>query len=303
MENLYRLYYIQLFKRKLQPFNFKGKWRVLKILNKLTPKMRDNIVVKTKYGFKLLISPLYDKGIERAIFNKGAYEEGTLWCFNKILKKGDVFVDVGANIGLTTIHASKLVGEKGQIFSFEPMPTTFDILGVNIKLNNLKNIKAINSALSDFEGESELFDNLHINRGAASMISDKNEKGINIAVSTLDNFISKYNILNLDFIKIDVEGVEYPMLLGSLKLLKNENKPVICLEYSTDVKSNYNPELIFDLLKETYGYRIFKQMGGKESLTPLLEIKGKVDLPQHDNIYCFSYFHFKFLPKDLFNEL
>lgn len=300
MENLFRLYYIQLIKRKLDPFTFKGKWRLFKFLDNITPEMRDNIVIKTKHGYKLLISPLFDKGIERVIFKKGSYEEGTLWCFNKILKKEDIVADIGANIGLTSIYASKLVGRKGRVFSFEPMPSTYDILGVNIKLNNLKNIVAINSALSDFEGEAELFDNLHINRGAASMFSDKNEMGVKISVSTLDNFISKYNISNLDFIKIDVEGAEYPMLLGGLKLLKSENKPIICLEYSTEVNSSYNPELIFDLLKEICGYRIFKQMGGKESLTPLVEIKKIDDLPEHDNIYCFQDYQIGQITKELF---
>ena len=57
-----------------------------------------------------------------------------------ILKEGDTFVDVGANIGLMSIFSSFLVRESGKVFSFEPNPITNNILKENIELNNLSNI-------------------------------------------------------------------------------------------------------------------------------------------------------------------
>ncbi|PKP24131.1 MAG: hypothetical protein CVU03_13650 [Bacteroidetes bacterium HGW-Bacteroidetes-2] len=295
-----RLYYIHTLKRLISGHSFNGKSYVNKILNLLTPKAADNIIVKTKYKFKLKISPLFDKGIERAIFNKGVYEEGTLWCFKKILKKNYTVIDAGANIGLTAVFAGKLIGKKGKVYAFEPMPDTFDILCFNIKLNKLKNITAINYGLSDFEGKAEIYNNLHINRGAASLYSNKKENGISINITTLDNIVAQYGIANVDFIKIDIEGAEYPMLKGAENFLMGENRPMICLEFSRDVISNYNPELIYDFLKDTCEYRIFKQLRGKESQTSLIEVKNKMDLPTHDNLYCFKDYHFKLLPNELF---
>lgn len=295
-----RLYYIHALKRVVGGNSFRGKSYIIKFLYRLTPKATDNMIVKTKYKFKLKISPLFDKGIERAIFNKGVYEEGTLWCFKKIIKNNYTVIDAGANIGLTAIYAGKLTGRKGKVYAFEPMPTTFDILCFNIKLNKLKNITAINCGLSDFEGKAEIYNNLHINRGAASLYSDKKENGVSINITTLDKIVAQYEITDVDFIKIDIEGAEYPMLKGGKSFLMGENKPMICLEFSRDVLSNHNPELIYDFLKDTCEYRIFKQLKGKESQTPLIEVKDKMDLPTHDNLYCFQDYHFELVPNELF---
>lgn len=300
MDILNRLYYIHRVERVLAKYKFKGKKYLIKFLGVLTPKMKDNIIVKTIYGFKLKISPIFDKGIERSIFNRGVYEEGTLWCFKKILKKNYTVIDAGANIGLTSIFAGKLIGENGSVYAFEPMPKTYDILCYNIKLNKLKNINAINCGLSDFEGNAKIFDNLHINRGAASLFSDKKENGIVVKINTLDTKVEEYKIPDIDFMKIDIEGSEYPMLKGCQNIFRSNKKPMICLEFSRDVKSNYKPELIYDFLKDTHKYRIFKQLKGKEIQSPLIEICNKMELPNHDNLYCFMPYHIKQLPKDLF---
>lgn len=300
MVTLNRLYYIHIVNDFLSKYSFRGKRYVVKFLKIITPQLKDNLIVRTKYNFKLKISPLFDKGIERSIFNKGIYEEGTLWCFKKIIQKGFVVIDAGANIGLTTIFAAKLSGKKGKIYAFEPMKTTYEILCYNIKLNKLKNITTINCGLSDFEGKAEIFSNLHINRGAASLYNNEKDNGIIIDISTLDNVVTKYEISKIDFIKIDIEGSEYPMLKGGKNFFMGEKRPIICLEFSRDVISNYNPELIYEFLKENCKYRIFKQLEGKESKTPLIEINEIKDLPTHDNLYCFQDYHFELLPKELF---
>jgi FkbM family methyltransferase len=300
MVNMNRLFFVHTVRRMLSRKSFRGKKYVNQLLIWLTPIQKDNIIVKTKYRFKLKISPLFDKGIERSIFDNGVYEDGTLWCFTKILKKNYVVIDAGANIGLTTIHAGKLVGDKGSIYAFEPMRTTYDILCYNIKLNKLGNIFPINVALSNYEGNVEIFDNLNINRGAASLFSDKRENGLMATVTTLDKIAKEYSIKDVDFIKIDIEGSEYPMLLGGGSFFEGNKKPMVCVEFSRDVKSDYDPELIFDFMKNTHNYRIFKQLNGKETQSPLIEILSKKDLPNHDNIYCFKDYHFERLPNDLF---
>ena len=64
--------------------------------------------------------------------------------------------------------------------------------------------------------------------------------------------------------------------------------------------SNTISHRIYDFLKDICEYRIFKQLKGKESQTPLIEVKDKMDLPTHDNLYCFKDYHFKLLPNELF---
>lgn len=303
METINRLFYIHYTKRFLNKFTFKGKRYLLKCLNSLMPNLKNDIILKTQYNFKLKISPLYDKGIERSIFNKGIYEEGTLWCFKKILKKGDVVFDIGANIGLTAIYAAKRIGINGNVFAFEPMPNTCDILNYNIRLNKLKNITSINVALSDRIGFAEIYDNIHINRGAASLYSEKKENGITIPLDTLNNIIYKYKIDKIDLIKIDIEGSEISMLKGAFNVFNLERKPIICIEFSREVKSENSVDSLYDILKIELNYELFKQLKGKDTPTPLVPIKSKDELPDHDNIYCFQKYHYQNLPDELFKRI
>lgn len=301
MDILNRLYYTHLISRFIHGKSFRGK-KYLKIFLKYwTPPIKENLIIETKHKFKLKINPLLDKGIERRLYEKGVYEEGTLWCFKKILKKGDTVFDIGANIGLTAIYAGKLVGPKGKVFAFEPMPSTFLILEENIKLNRLKNVLPENIALSNKVGKAFLYNNLNINRGAASFFSAGNKEGAEITKNTLKKFLSDRNIRNVNFLKIDVEGSELAVLLGGSDFLQKVPSPIICIEFSRKVNSNYDPNILFNFLNEL-GYNIFRQRDGKESTTALVNVKRLEDLPVHDNLYCFKGYHLTALPLDLFDN-
>lgn len=297
MWNLYEIRRIDAFLTKKQ---FRGKYIIRRLLKSFLPELADDLVVKTKYGYKLKISPLTDKGIEKKVFDHGVYEEGTLWCFKQIIKRNDVVFDVGANIGLTTIYASILSGKNGKVFAFEPLESTYKILLENLKINRVKNVVPINSALSDEDGYGYIFENLHINRGAASLISNSITEGLEVRKEKLDTFISKNNIDNINFIKIDIEGSELPMLEGSSEYLMSSIKPIICIEFSKDVKTDYDVNKLFYLLKDDLGYDIYTQLNGKESLSPLIEITELKDLPFHDNLYCFQKYHYRRVSKRLF---
>jgi len=78
----------------------------------------------------------------------------------KCLRKGNIFIDVGANIGLMSIFASKIVGSNGIIYAFEPEPETFVILRKNIEINKINNIQAYNIELGESEYNSIIFTNL-----------------------------------------------------------------------------------------------------------------------------------------------
>src|SRR5262249_50498938 len=75
---------------------------------------------------------------------------------NHFLRSGDVFVDVGANIGLFTLIAADRVGPTGKVIAFEPTSTTFDRLLRNVRLNRFSNVQCVKSALSDRSGELDL---------------------------------------------------------------------------------------------------------------------------------------------------
>lgn len=125
--------------------------------------------------------------------------------YNKISRGGELVLDIGANIGYYTLLMSKMVGESGKVYAFEPEPKNFEILQKNIKLNNANNVVIEKLALSDKVGRS--FIALSEDSGQ-HRISDS---GLEIQTTTIDEYFGNKKI---DFIKMDAEGSEGKILRG-----------------------------------------------------------------------------------------
>jgi len=171
--------------------------------------------------------------------------------FQKILKKyiseGDTVFDIGANIGYVSVVLSKLVGDKGKVFSFEAIPHTSTEFLVNINLNNCTNITLIQKALSN-ENKKVTFriPDGGTNHSMASMVWHKKEDDtINVEVDSIILDEDKdLKHLSPSFIKIDVEGSE-GMVISGMKELISREKPIIYIECS-----NRGRETVWNILKE-----------------------------------------------------
>lgn len=93
-----------------------------------------------------------DYPITDCINETGLWEEKTTKFIKDNLKKGDTFIDVGANVGYYTLLASELVGTKGKVYSFEPFEDNWLILSKNLGMNKIKNCVVFFAALSDIKG-------------------------------------------------------------------------------------------------------------------------------------------------------
>lgn len=139
------------------------------------------------------------------------------------LRKKDLFIDIGANIGSYTILASAEIGAK--TISIEPAPSTFGFLKDNILLNNILNsVEAHNIGLAKNKGHIRFTDNLDTVNHVAT---NKDENTIKIKVNSLDKIIGKRNP---SLIKIDVEGFELEILKGSNNTLKKQSLKAIIIE-------------------------------------------------------------------------
>jgi FkbM family methyltransferase len=230
------------------------------------------------------IDPSKDAGVELSLFQTGTYEKGTLYFITTYLKRGDCFVDVGANIGLMSIFASQCVGNPGKILAFEAHPETHQLLLENIQLNHIENIEPFNFALGDEVGKAKIYDNWNVNRGGASLvIHADNATGFEVEVKTLDDVIQ--NDFQPKMIKIDVEGFEFQVLKGAENTIKN-CKPILIIEFSVSRDNQYDPFEMIDFLESFGFYDIFKLAGTKERKSKLIQIKSREEFPNHDNIFC-----------------
>lgn len=243
-------------------------------------------VIQLPNGLKLWIDPVNDDGVERSLYFTGSYEAGTLDFIKNHLKNGDSFVDVGANIGLMSIEASKAVGNQGKVYSFEPHPDTVKILRFNIGLNSIENIDVIEKGVGSESGEAKIYDRWDINRGGASLFSsNNNQKGFNIQLVTLDE---AFQDISIQLIKIDIEGFEFEALKGAKHLLSSENPPILIVECSEETEhQNYSRVALYNWLKNTNSkYKFYKLKGSKSRKSRLIEISNQYELPVHDNLFC-----------------
>jgi FkbM family methyltransferase len=182
-----------------------------------------------------------------------------------IPQPNDVVIDVGANIGYFTIYASRKVGKNGLVIALEPMDEAYDCLIKNLRLNRIDNVKPFKLALWSSETTLKLYGTKGAFTSAISKVDvfkkliqqKKLEliKEYEIKTIKLDDLIKNINLSKVDWIKIDVDGSEYEVILGSMNTLKR-----------------FKPKLIIEIHNQEIGnkiLKILKNLGYKVSLVKI----------------------------------
>jgi len=288
----------------LNDFDIKGIRKLSHFLPQiLIPRPKAALKMKTIYGFYLIIDPVKDNGVERSIYFTGTYEKGTLYIIKNILNKGDTFVDVGANIGLISVFASKVVGSSGKVIAFEPNPNTLKLLKKNIELNKCTNIITSDHAIGNANKRAKIYDRWDSNRGSATLIKpETSTDSYDIKISTLSDALSDNQ--KIDLIKLDIEGYELEALKGAENIFNRDTPPALIIECS-DIRDNdlsKNRNDVYDHIKKLDKYRIYRTISDKGRVSKLIEMRSKTDLLSNDNIYCFTDKHLDKIPEKIFKK-
>lgn len=189
---------------------------------------------------KLIIS----KGMTGATQNLycGLQDFSDMFFLLHFLRRDDLFVDVGANIGSYTVLASAHI--KSKTIAFEPIPSTFSNLVKNIHVNCIEDkVKAFNIGLGSKRGILKFSSNIDT---LNHVINNDNADTINVEIDTLDSIINDENPL---LIKIDVEGYETEVLDGAGKILSNPYLKGIIIELNgSGTRYGFNDEQIHNKL-------------------------------------------------------
>lgn len=140
------------------------------------------------------------------------------------LSEGNVFYDVGTNVGFFAIIASRLVGTEGRVFAFEPLNSVADQCDTNLRANDFAHATVHQVALGENQGT------LRMARGDIHTKSQADPEGdIEVQQTTLDRWRADKDAPPPDLLKIDMEGAELDVLRGAMDTIGN-HRPVILVE-------------------------------------------------------------------------
>ena len=145
----------------------------------------------------------------------------------KILFKGAVVVDVGANIGIYSRFLSRYVGPKGVVHSFEPSPDNFRRLSAATR--DLSNVRLTQAVIGERSGECKLYVSDKLNVDHRAYETDDSRRVIPIEMIALDDYFKTGQ--RVDLIKMDIQGYELHALRGAQRVLQENSDINLLLEF------------------------------------------------------------------------
>jgi len=243
---------------------------VIRMISKIIG--RKNLEKLLVYSAKSINVNLHQHGLLQIGAGTGIYlENGSeLFFIKNILagqfknNKSPLFFDVGANIGNYTLALRENI-TNANIYAFEPVKQTFEQLENRVG----DNAKLFNIGFGNLPGKGLLYNVLNTTVSEIATThkdilldvfkSSDDIEAIEFEVDTIDNFCSSNNIRAIDFLKIDVEGNELPVLQGASTMLENNAIKIIQFEFNThNVYSRVFLRDFYLLLKDFEFYRLKK---------------------------------------------
>ncbi len=159
----------------------------------------------------------------------GVHEPKTTTWFDP--KPGEVVVDIGAHIGRYTLIAAK---HRSRVISIEPDPSNFAMLKSNIRLNRFWNVVPLQMAVSDSSGKRPFFLAGGGDTGTSSLepdwfwtLDEGVRRKVEVECETLDRLVARLDLERIDWLKIDVEGHEIPVLEGAKQALGRTKRLIL----------------------------------------------------------------------------
>jgi len=235
----------------------------------------DGVATDIYFGHQIFYDPTTDIG--ELLLSSGEFEKKEMEVCKEYISESSNVLDLGANIGLHSIYFSGLV-KNGLVLAFEPSLETFGFLVRNVA--NIPNIVPINIAAS---GKGAIADFFHTTDNAYSGLKDTRRKGVTkvlkVPCMQIDDVVSGLCLDRVDFVKIDVEGLEFDVLKGMIEVIERFSPVIFCEIYSGN-NSNQEPEETVRFLIDK-GYRAQVICNGK-----------LVEYEKHDDIF----YNYLFLP-------
>jgi FkbM family methyltransferase len=187
------------------------------------------------------------------------------------LKPGDIYVDVGANIGQLALRAASVVGPEGHVVAIEAHPRTHAFLLDNVDLNGFENVTTILRAAGETEGFLTFSDYVSDDQNHVVVSGT----GVSVPVQRVDDMVVSGPVALL---KVDVEGFELSVLKGAPNVLARTR--AVLFESWDDLASRFGSSAadVIDLLRES-GFSMHRLVGSRLEFIP-----AKAGSPRCENL-------------------
>lgn len=195
-------------------------------MNTLTPQPQ-TVRIRSGVGQGLI----FESGRYIPDFEQGTSEIHVQTMLAEHIQPGQVFYDVGANVGFFTLIGARLVGGMGHVYAFEPVPANAEAIRNNLTLNDFKQAEVIEKAVSYRNGSEEL--QITDFAGGSTLISAGKPSDVSatlqVQLVVLDDLVAEGKLKPPHIVKVDVEGAELNVLRGMANILQNA-KPIVVFE-------------------------------------------------------------------------
>lgn len=213
--------------------NVRSSIGIIRTIENWVPTLADHVglasgpyVCKLRNGLRFLLrAGTDDSRVLFEIYVRGCYGAA-------VLNSGATVIDIGANIGCFSLLAAKTAA---RVIACEPHPENLSILRKNIELNHTTNVQIIPHAISNEAGKASLIipDNDNFS-GRYSLHPGRGTRSIEVTCVTLESLVREAHLTEIDLIKIDCQGSEYEILLGSAGILSHVRQIIVECERFPD---------------------------------------------------------------------
>jgi FkbM family methyltransferase len=270
--------------------NFRGKGRVLfEWPSRLIRKWPADVTIASHEDLVFWHCDL-NEYLYRLLFFCEVHEIDVDWICRRVLKPGDVFVDIGANYGYHALTNSRRVGPKGRVYAFEPQPDMCTALRENARRNGLTNLEIENLALSDRSEQLQLhrFSSLGAGHTSIAALEHPVSEVVPCDAITMDEYVARNGIGPIAAVKLDVEGAELKILMGARELLRSPKPPMWIIEVNLETAHacGYHPRDLLLLLAD-FGYLVYRPVWGKAIRTiARVEVCPPEEIQHGQNVLC-----------------
>lgn len=196
----------------------------------------ENVLLHTRGGLRFEVRPgTSDRAMFSEVVLDGQYD-------NPERFENEIVVDIGANVGSFTVLAARFAAK---VIALEPLPDNFKQLQRNIEFNSLHNVSQLNVAISDTDGELEIFG---VGACVTAIRNEKHTDSTTVKAITMQTLMDEYSLTCIDFLKMDCEGSEFDVFLNSppeiLRRIKSLN-----LEFH-NISDSKNDRVLVEFFKQ-----------------------------------------------------